>query len=59
MVIGASVHHFDVHIAARADGEPFEEKMRRLVSELNAQFAESAKLERAIKENLRGLGYGI
>jgi type I restriction enzyme M protein len=40
------------------DGEPFEEKMPRLVAELQAQFAESAKLERAIKTNLKGLGYG-
>jgi len=40
------------------DGEPFEEKMTRLVAELNGQFAESAKLEKAIKANLRGLGYG-
>ncbi|MCP9800251.1 class I SAM-dependent DNA methyltransferase [Synechococcus sp. RedBA-s] len=39
------------------DGEPFEEKMPRLVAELQAQFAESAKLEQAIKANLRGLGY--
>lgn len=40
------------------DGEPFEEKMSRLMAELTAQFAESAKLEKAIKANLRGLGYG-
>lgn len=40
------------------DGEPFEEKMARLVAELNVQFAESAKLEEAIKANLGGLGYG-
>jgi type I restriction enzyme M protein len=40
------------------DGEPFEEKMPRLVAELQAQFAESAKLEKAINANLRGLGYG-
>jgi type I restriction enzyme M protein len=40
------------------DGEPFEEKMTRLVAELQAQFAESAKLEQAIKAHLRGLGYG-
>jgi type I restriction enzyme M protein len=40
------------------DGEPFEEKLSRLVAELHAQFAESAKLEEAIKANLRGLGYG-
>jgi type I restriction enzyme M protein len=40
------------------DGEPFEEKMPRLVAELEAQFAESAKLEEAIKQRLTGLGYG-
>ena len=40
------------------DGDPFEEKMPRLVAELHAQFTESAKLEQAIKANLRGLGYG-
>jgi type I restriction enzyme M protein len=40
------------------DGEPFEEKMQKLVAELNAQFAESAKLEQEIKSNLEGLGYG-
>ncbi len=40
------------------DGEPFEEKMARLVAELNGQFAESTKLEQAIKANLAGLGYG-
>lgn len=31
--------------------------MPRLVAELTAQFAESAKLEEAIKANLRGLVY--
>ena len=40
------------------DGDPFEEKMPRLVAELHAQFAESAKLEMLIKKNLKGLGYG-
>jgi type I restriction enzyme M protein len=40
------------------DGEPFEEKMPRLVAELDAQFAESAKLEQQIKANLKGLGLG-
>jgi type I restriction enzyme M protein len=38
------------------DDEPFEEKMARLTKTLEAQFAESAKLEAAIRENLRGLG---
>jgi type I restriction enzyme M protein len=40
------------------EGEPFDEKMTRLVTELNAQFSESAKLEQAIKANLASLGYG-
>jgi type I restriction enzyme M protein len=40
------------------DGEPFEERMLRLVAQLRGQFAESTKLERSIKANLRGLGYG-
>jgi type I restriction enzyme M protein len=40
------------------DGDPFEEKMPRLVAELQAQFVESAKLEQAIKANLGGLGFG-
>jgi type I restriction enzyme M protein len=38
---------------------PFEEKMKHLVKELNGQFAESAKLEQAIKANLKGLGYSL
>ena len=40
------------------DGEPFEERMRRLVAKVEEQFKESAKLERAIRVNLKGLGYG-
>lgn len=43
---------------AEDDGEPFEQKMKRLTAELKGQFAESAKLESAIKENLKKLGYG-
>jgi len=39
------------------DGEPFDEKMTRLVTELNAQFAESAKLQESIKTRLAELGY--
>jgi type I restriction enzyme M protein len=41
------------------DGEPFEEKMPRLVGELDSQFTESAKLEAAIRANLKGLGYAL
>jgi type I restriction enzyme M protein len=40
------------------DSEPFEEKMTRLVAELNGQFAEAAELGKAIKAKLGGLGYG-
>ena len=32
--------------------------MARLVADLNAQFAESAKLEQLISVSLKGLGYG-
>ena len=40
------------------DGEPFDDKMRRLVGELGDQFEESQRLEEAIKSNLEALGYG-
>lgn len=43
--------------AVEDDDEPFDEKMRRLVGELNQQFAESCKLERAICTSLQELGY--
>jgi len=39
------------------DGEPFEEKMARLVAQLREQQAEAAKLDAAIAKNLRELGY--
>ena len=38
------------------DGEPFAEKFSRLRSELEAQFAESARLEAEIRRNLSLLG---
>ena len=41
------------------DGELFEDKMARLTAELKAQFAESAMLEAAIRNNLKGLGYAF
>ena len=40
------------------DGEPFEEKMERLVTELREQQAEAARVDEAIAANLRELGYG-
>ena len=43
--------------AAEDDGEPFEEKMERLTTQLQEQFAESDKLEKTIKKNLKVLGF--
>ena len=40
------------------DGEPFEEKMTRLVAQLREQQGEGAKLDAAITASLKGLGYG-
>ncbi len=37
------------------DGEPFDEKVKRLTIKLDEQFRESAQLEQAIRENLRRL----
>ena len=37
------------------DGEPFEEKMRRLTAELSDHFSESERLEREIKNVLKNL----
>ena len=39
------------------DGEPFEDKMKRLVSQLRDQQTEGAKLDAAISENLKALGF--
>jgi type I restriction enzyme M protein len=44
--------------AQEDDGEPFEEKMRRLTATLREQQVEAAKLDAAIAVNLRELGYG-
>jgi len=40
------------------DGEPFEEKMKRLAATLRDQQAEGSKLDAAIAANLKELGYG-
>lgn len=44
---------------AEEDDEEFEEKMKRLTSELKKQFKQSDELESAIKKNLKGIGYEI
>ncbi|MBI3617941.1 MAG: SAM-dependent DNA methyltransferase [Candidatus Omnitrophica bacterium] len=41
------------------DDEVFEEKMKRLTSELNDQFGQSAKLEVEIRTNLKGIGFPL
>ena len=41
------------------DGEPFEEKMQRLTSELSGLFAESHRLEDEIKKQLGSIGFEI
>ena len=40
------------------DGEPFAAKMKRLVGELQVQQAEGTRLDAAIAENLKALGFG-
>ena len=44
--------------AVEDDGEPFEEKIKRLTAMLREQQAEAAKLDAAIFANLKELGYG-
>jgi len=44
--------------AVEDDGEPFENKMKRLTATLREQQAEAAKLDAAIAANLKELGYG-
>ena len=43
--------------AQEEDDEPFEDKMKRLTAQLREQQAEAAKLDKAIKENLKRLGF--
>ena len=41
------------------DGEPFEQKMSRLTSELSDMFAKSHKLEEEIRKKLGAIGYEV
>lgn len=41
------------------DGEPFEDKMKRLTGELSELFAKSHELEEKIRKNLGAIGYEI
>ena len=44
--------------AQEDDGEPFDEKMKRLTTTLREQIVEGRRLDTAIETNLRELGYG-
>ena len=44
--------------AQEEDGEPFEDTMKRLVAQLCDQQAEGVRLDAAIAENLKALGFG-
>lgn len=41
------------------DGEPFEEKMERLVGELARQFSEEQRINSEIRNALGSLGYAV
>ena len=41
------------------DGEPFDEKMKRLTGELSGLFAKSHELEERIRKNLGAIGYEV
>ena len=58
---GAEPNHGLTPVATtcRPVGTESQGASQRLVAELLAQFAESAKLEQAIKANLRGLGFNL
>ena len=43
--------------AEEDDGIPFDEKMNVLTARLAEQFARGSELEKAIRENLKGIGY--
>ena len=45
--------------AVEDDGEPFAEKMDRLVRQLEEQFTESARLETVIRANFQRLGFDM
>ena len=41
------------------DGEPFEDKMKRLTSELSGLFEQSHKLEDEIRKQLGSIGFNV
>jgi hypothetical protein len=58
---GSSALGFEAILWPAADklrNNAFDEKRLRLVARLEEQLAESARLEEAIRANLKGMGYG-
>ena len=52
------IEAIEIFTPARGDdGEPFEEKMQRLVAQLREQQAEGARLDAVIDENITALGF--
>ena len=45
--------------AQEEDEEPFEDKMKHLTAQLREQQAEAAKLDKAIADNMKALGFSI
>ena len=45
--------------AQEEDEEPFKDKMKRLTAQLREQQSEAAKLDKAIADNLKALGFPI
>ena len=43
----------------KLSGNPFEEKIPRIIAELAAQFAKPDQLETAIRANLKGFDYAL
>ena len=54
MQMNRRTHPLDNYCQAIVDCE---DKMKRLTNTLNEQFTESAHLEKAIKKNMKRLGY--
>ena len=45
------------HSLNEEDGEPFDEKMARLAAQWREQRAEAAKLDAAIEQNMKHMGF--
>ena len=57
-VVSVVVDEVDSEVETVEEEEGLDEKMLHLTAKLERQFAETAKLEGMIRENLRGWSYG-